>query len=437
VGKSRPNGWGLYDMHGNVREWCADRYAADYYSRSPGEDPTGPSFGNERVLRGGSCTADVASECRSASRFGAAPTYQDDSGFRVVCVRNAGASDPFVAMPSKPLRLLPVAPRTIGVGNELRVAVPVEDAERWEGKLRFSLDRKAPSGARVDAETGEFVWTPAEGQGPGKYDVVVSVEGPEGRRSQVSFSITVTRAHAPAEKGVTLDLGGGVTMEFVLIPAGSFLMGSPDSTGQVDDGEKPQHEVRITKPFYLGKYEVTQEQWEAVMGENPSTFKGTDNPVEQVSWEDCQEFLSRLREKLDTPWSSCRLPTEAEWEYACRAGSTKKYTFGDEDANLGDYAWFSRNAGSKTNPVGQKKPNAWGLYDMHGNVCEWCADRYGENYYSQSPEKDPTGPIFGSTHVLRGGSWTVDASSCRSAARDENSPASRGSSYGFRVVCVK
>ena len=219
----------------------------------------------------------------------------------------------------------------------------------------------------------------------------------------------------PKELGV--DLGKGIKLEMVLIPAGEFLMGSPDSDKDADADEKPQHRVRITKPFYLGKYLVTQEQWEAVMGSNPSYFKGPKNPVEQVSWEDCQKFLGKLNAKSAAGGGKFQLPSEAQWEYACRAGSTTRYCFGDDASKLGDYAWYHANSGDTTHPVGGKKPNAWGLYDMHGNVWEWCQDWYGEGYYAKSPADDPSGPTAGSIRVIRGGGWGLPAGVCRSASR--------------------
>ena len=214
---------------------------------------------------------------------------------------------------------------------------------------------------------------------------------------------------------ITVDLGGGVKLEMVCIPAGEFLMGSPDSDKAAQPSEKPQHRVRITKLFYLGRYLVTQEQWQAVMGNNPSFFPGSKNPVEQVSWDDCQQFAEKLNAKVGG-WKFS-LPTEAQWEYACRAGSTTKYCFGDNESQLGEYAWYGANSGGMTHPVGKKKPNAWGLYDMHANVWQWCADWYDHDYYAKSPTDDPPGPARGWIRMFRGGSWCVPAGGCRSAYR--------------------
>jgi formylglycine-generating enzyme required for sulfatase activity len=233
-------------------------------------------------------------------------------------------------------------------------------------------------------------------------------------------------------KELAVDLGGGVKLELVLIPAGSFMMG--DEKG--NDNEKPVHKVTITKPFYLGKYEVTQEQWEAVMGSNPGHFKGLKNPVETVSWDDCQAFLGKLNAKTDRQGSKFVLPTDAQWEYACRAGSTTKYCFGDDGTRLGDYAWYNANSGGKTHPVGEKKPNAWGLYDIHGNVWEWCADWHDSGYYVKSPADDPTGPMKGSSRVGRGGCWDGRAGICRSAYRYYPEPGFRYYDLGLRVARV-
>ncbi len=233
---------------------------------------------------------------------------------------------------------------------------------------------------------------------------------------------------------MTLDLGGGVRMEMVYIKPGTFTMGgteSPTEGWQAD--ERPEHKVTITKGFYLGKYEVTQAQWEAVMGSNPSKWKGPDLPVEQVSWEDCPGFLKKLNEKAKNSLKGrmASLPTEAQWEYACRAGTKTRWSFGDNDGALGEYAWHDKNSGQQTHAVGQKKPNAWGLYDMHGNVWEWCQDWNGP--YARDAV-DPTGPASGERRCLRGGSWSLESKHCRVAFRASNPAAYRNSDNGFRVA---
>ncbi len=195
-----------------------------------------------------------------------------------------------------------------------------------------------------------------------------------------------------------------------------------------DDNEKPIHSVTLTKPFYLQATEVTQGQWRAVLGDNPSYFQmGDDYPVEQVSWNDVQKFLSKLN-ALD-PGKNYRLPTEAEWEYACRAG-----TSGDRYGELDAIAWYDRNLGNQTHPVGKKQPNGWGLYDMLGNVWEWCADWYGGDYYASSPSTDPRGPSSGQSRVLRGGSWLNYFSNVRSAYRGGLNPVNRYNHCGFRCA---
>ena len=227
-------------------------------------------------------------------------------------------------------------------------------------------------------------------------------------------------------KEPSVDLGGGVKLEMVFIPAGSFMMG--------DNDEKPAHKVKITKPFYLGKYEVTQEQWEAVMSNNPSFFKGPKNPVEQVSWDDCQAFLVKLNAKANAQGGKFILPTEAQWEYACRAGSTGKFCFGDDEKQLGEYAWYGENSGGKKHAVGGKKPNTFGLHDMHGNVWEWCQDWYGA--YGAEAVDDPSGPTTGWCRVSRGGSWRNDGGGCQSAYRYGREPGVRDYDLGLRVARV-
>ena len=185
----------------------------------------------------------------------------------------------------------------------------------------------------------------------------------------------------------TVSLPGGTAMEFVWIEPGLFLMGSSASEEGRSDDEGPQHRVTISKGFWLGKHEITQAQWKSVMGNNPSKFRGENQPVEQVSWDDVQQFVRKLNQAEGEP--RYRLPTEAEWEYACRAGTTSRWSFGDDERQLGDYAWYSgNNSPNRTKEVGKKRPHPWGLYDMHGNVWEWCQDWFGS--YSSASQIDPT-----------------------------------------------
>jgi formylglycine-generating enzyme required for sulfatase activity len=248
----------------------------------------------------------------------------------------------------------------------------------------------------------------------------VDTNAPPQRRAPVAHETAPAR-----EKVVTNSIG----MKLVLIPAGEFMMGSPDSDVKA---EKPQHPVRITKPFYLGVNAVTQEQYERLMSNNPSYFKGDpQRPVETVAWDDAVAFCQTLSKKEGVTY---RLPTEAEWEYACRAGTTTRYGFGDDPKNMSDYAWCKQNSDGNTHPVGQKKPNAWGLYDMHGNVYEWCADRWG--VYADSPvTNDPVGPGSGDSRVLRGCFWSIDSPdyppTCASRLCFRPGP---GSNVGFRVA---
>jgi formylglycine-generating enzyme required for sulfatase activity len=195
--------------------------------------------------------------------------------------------------------------------------------------------------------------------------------------------------------------------------------------------EEPVHQVTISRTFRLGKYPVTQAQWEAVMGANPSQFRGADRPVEQVTWNDCQAFLARLNA---TGRGRFRLPTEAEWEYACRAGTTGRFCCGDDEDHFGDFAWFSANSEGQTQPVGLKRPNAWGLHDMHGNVWEWCQDWYGD--YGPEPVTDPPGASVGliSARVFRGGCWRGGPDYAASAHRGGRGATFRGGILGLRLV---
>jgi len=344
VGQKKPNAWGLYDMSGNVYEWCQDWYA-DKYPLERQIDPTGPKSGSDRVARGG-CWDGSASYCRSADRGRLSPSDRGSRvGFRLVrTMTNTG----------------PQAPRR-----------PV-----------------------VTPDAGPAVSPP-----------------------------TATLPGAQGE-----ELVNSIGMKFRLIQPGSFIMGSDKG----DSDDKPVHKVTLTTGFYIGVYEVTQEEWGKLMGSTPSHFKGPKNPVESVTWDAAQEFMRKLSQKENLTY---RLPTEAEWEYACRAGTTTEYYWGDDagDRQIGDYAWYDGNSGGTTHPVGQKKPNAWGLYDMSGNVWEWCED-WSSAYPADKEAVDPIGAAGGSERVIRGGSWDLYALGCRSALRGGSSPSYRFYALGFRLV---
>ncbi len=244
-------------------------------------------------------------------------------------------------------------------------------------------------------------------------------------RTQVAVGIYPTpSSKSPRPKTLRNTIG----MEFVLIPAGAFMMGANDGSAN----EQPIHMVRMSRPFYLGKYEVTQGQWQAVMRNNPSGFTGhADLPVEQISWQDVQAFIRRLNAREGS--TAYRLPTEAEWEYAAHAGSSTIYSFGDGPSRLGEHAWYRDNAEKKTHPVGQLTPNAWGVYDMYGNVREWVQDWYSKRYPADTVTA-PQGPSSGSNRVNRGCSWANRARFCRSATRSLARPDDRFDLLGFRLL---
>lgn len=277
---------------------------------------------------------------------------------------------------------IPAAGYTQSSGNPREVLA----MKSFEGGMQIFLPRFAPEGLTV-MRGGTWKGAP---------DACTSgvrmLSGGYGRYENWGLRAAITPApgKVPA-KELKLDLGDGVTMEFIYVKPGKFVMGGEnEKEGRFACVEVPKHGVELTQGFYLGKYEVTQSQYMAAMGQNPSrSTKGADCPVDNVSEPDAQQFCIRLSEITNV---EARLPTEAEWEYASRAGGSTKWFFGDDPSKIGDYAWYKDNAGAKSHPVGQKKPNPWGFYDIYGNVCERIADKYHKAYYSESPAKDPTGP---------------------------------------------
>jgi formylglycine-generating enzyme required for sulfatase activity len=305
----------------------------------------------------------------------------------------------------------------------------VADLQRAKPELQVVRDTEAPSPPQSVPAESQLARFPTEARSPTPAPHPAVTEPPRARSSR--------------------EWTNTIGMKFVRIEPGEFMMGSPDWDSDADAEEKPQHRVRISEAIYVGVYEVTQVQYQAVMGQNPSLFKGSDDrPVEMVSWLEAVTCCNTLTEREGRkPYyliegtdvtiargNGYRLRTEAEWEYACRAGSTTLYPFADDAGALGDYAWDTANSGWKSQPVGQRRPNAWGLHDMLGNVWVWCADWYDEKYYASSPAADPPGAPKGSRRVLRGGSYGNAPEDCRPAIRRRGEPECGGSGIGFRVA---
>jgi TPR repeat protein/formylglycine-generating enzyme required for sulfatase activity len=331
--------------------------------------------------------------------------------------------------------------------------VPVAPAAAGKPALGTLACETTPTGALVVINGGElhdmvFVndqtkverVTPLHGVlPPGEYTLRFELEG----YKAAARTVTV-EANRTVEVSVLLEKLRGaeegqawtvpeLNLEMAYIRPGTFTMGSPASETERSSDEGPQTQVTLTKGYWLGKTDVTQAQWEALMGSNPSHFKGADRPVEQVSWDDAMQFCRKLTERERAAGRlpegfEYTLPTEAQWEYACRAGTTGPY---GGDGNLDDMGWYILNSGDTTHPVGQKQANAWGLYDMHGNVWEWCLDWYGN--YPGGSERDPTGPAWGTDRVFRGGAWEYLATGCRSAKRNRSDPGIRNNDVGFRL----
>jgi formylglycine-generating enzyme required for sulfatase activity len=241
-------------------------------------------------------------------------------------------------------------------------------------------------------------------------------------------SLTGCLTPPPVRSGNYSEQVNGVSFEMVSVEGGTFQMGS--NSGEND--ERPVHGVTLSS-FSIGKTEVTQAQWQAVMGANPSYYKGDTRPVERVSWEDCQLFVEKLNRLTGKRY---RLPTEAEWEYAARGGNKSRgYTYSGSD-NLDEVAWYNENSGDESHAVGQKQANELGLYDMTGNVWEWCSDWYSSDYYGQSSTSNPQGASSGSYRVYRGGGWLSYAPRCRSAYRKNDSPSTHSIDLGFRLVSL-
>jgi len=277
-----------------------------------------------------------------------------------------------------------------------------------------------PSDARIRILNIGPAYQPGIQLEPGRYHIEAS------RAGYSTHTEWVELGRSDMTHGIALDQRGIELPEMVVIPAGSFTMGSND----VDDEEKPVHTVQIRR-FKMMTTEVTQALWEAVMGSNPSSFKGADRPVEKVSWDDIQIFIRKLNQHSGQHF---RLPSEAEWEYAARAGTTTRWSWGNSDSVAGQYAWYDGNSGDQTHPVGQKSPNGFGLYDMHGNVWEWVEDRYHDNYNGAPGDGSAWTSGSSLSRVLRGGSWYNLPNNLRSANRFRDNPDFRSTNYGLRLA---
>ena len=323
------------------------------------------------------------------------------------------------------------------------------EKELWKVRMQEVVAELHDQGVEIDFSVPDL---------PDRYFSEIIVSGDTPRTWVFRLALTTAAMAGDGEtvrilfeQGVDLPgdaeiffLPGGAAMEFVRIEGGTFFMGSPSSEEGRWDHEGPLHEVEISTGFWLGRYEVTQGQWEAVMGSRP--WSGGDHVVEDpfhpavyVSWEDVQAFIGKLNSAAGE--ARFRLPSEAEWEYACRAGTRSRWAFGDDESRLVDFAWYHANtlgAGEEySHAVGLKGANPWGLHDMHGNVWEWVHDWYDGGYYRNSPRVDPAGPETGSSRVIRGGRFDDSAWLLRSANRHNVSPGLRGEGLGLRLLRVR
>ena len=410
VATKSENSWSLFDMHGNVSEWCWDYYAYGYYSESPEDDPTGPDSGTARVIRGGSYE-DVARMSRSATRNSALPeTVSSTTGLRVCRWAEGGPEGTaYIQIDTEP--------------NELNAS--------W----------------MVTAPNGEEI------SGNGDQTLTVSLMG----EYTISWS-DVEEWNTPTTDSQTLLDGETITftgtynpisvVNMIEILAGSFVMGSPtDEPGR--NSNETEHTVTLTNGFYMSETEVTEELWDQVMGSGSST---SQYPKASVSWDNIMVFCNTMSEQEgltpvytihgtngNTAWNQdadgYRLPTEAEWEYAVRAGTSTSTHISESpsDSELAKYAWFIFNSESNVHPVGEKLPNPWGLYDMYGNEAEWVFDAYSDSYSGEN-QTDPTGPTSGEERAVRGGGWYNLWDSLRSANRQKKHFLENGN--GFRLVFV-
>ena len=417
VKTKQPNELGIYDMSGNVWEWCSDWYGS--YSSSAQINPIGPSSGSARMLRGGGWHY-IARYCRVASRNGPSPDRRFYSfGLRLVC---SDASLQVVTIETGE------ATDITTNGARLSGTVSGTDVAISCGFIYGTTSDISSMNNRIREYSNRTYYFNIFNLQPNTiyyYCAYAIIDGEERYGEVCSFT---TEQEAIVNGTKTTYTVNGVSFTMIGVEGGAFTMGSPDSDSDSYSDEKPAHQVTLSN-YSIGETEVTQALWQAVMGSNPSYITGDlQRPVESVSWNDCQDFINRLNELTG---ESFRLPTEAEWEYAARGGKESKgYKYSGSNT-VNDVAWSTYNSSSETHAVKTKQPNELGIYDMTGNVWEWCSDWYGS--YSSSWQFDPTGPSSGSRRVLRGGSWSSYASSCRVAHRFNYSPDGGSNGNGFRL----
>jgi formylglycine-generating enzyme required for sulfatase activity len=492
IGQFSANPWGFYDMHGNVWEWVSD-WKANYFTGAQ-TDPEGPASGSNRVARGGSWSPG-GSHLRSAKRVSGTPSRRDNGlGFRVgfQAVKPDGANPELelfggagitreagqawaepgaaghdardgnltasitvsgtVDMNTTGTYILTysVADAAGNEANATRTVTVVDttnpvltllgDANMSQAKDSAWVDPGATASDSLDGNLTSSITVTGtvDVNTTGVYTLTYSVS--DGASNETNATRVVNVGQASTH---TADLNASVQLQMLWVEPGTFTMGSPTTeTGRQADRED-EHNVSLTQGFYLGKYEVTQAQYEAVMTGNsdglsatPSQWPNNPNrPVEKVSWADAQIFLTRLNAQqsanIPTGWAYV-LPTESQWEYACRAGTTTAYSWGNTITSS-NANWNHGADPNQTVDVGQFSANPWGFFDMHGNVWEWTADWYQAAYPTGNPVVNPTGPASGSHRVLRGGSWNYVGTGLRSARRDYYTPSSRSTNIGFRV----